>query len=284
MKLRKKVLLSFIVLAVAAGLISVLLVIVPGSGRAISPGSMAVAVIVGAACLVAIVLLLIVVFSWLGLTDVSQALALPDGSVRALIALILLSAFISVPLYLYNSLNNDLKFIDGVPAADKADAINALPKGEYAFALPSGPKDSQVFRIYYRDVNTVTDDFAKEILTAMITLVASVSSFYFGAGVAKSAQGGGTVFQPAIIGVNPAAGTKGTTVSLEITGSGLDLVSRVRIARGGEVVSATNVTSNATLIKCSLVLPASITSGNWSVIAETADRKTTGLDDGFEVK
>ena len=70
--------------------------------RQFSPAGTAVAIVIGAASLIAVVLLISVAFAWLGLTDRAQALALPEGSIRALIALILLSAFISVPLYLYN--------------------------------------------------------------------------------------------------------------------------------------------------------------------------------------
>ena len=173
--------------------------------------------------------------------------------------------------------------MDNVSAADKAEFIGSLPKGYYAFAVPSGPKEAQVFRIYFRDVNPISDDFAKEILTAMITLVASVCSFYFGAGVAKSAQSGGPASpSPTITGVSPSKGLQGTSVPvLEITGSNLELVNQVTLSSGTDQAKATEVTSNATQVKCSLLLPSK--PGKWSVIVATSDRKTAKLDDGFVV-
>ena len=108
--------------------------------------SISASVIIGAICLVAFVLVVCMVFSWLDLTDRTQALALPDGSVRALIALILLSAFISIPIYLYSNLSSGIKYIDGVSATDKPGVVSAF-NDQYIAAVPSGPAKAQVFRI-----------------------------------------------------------------------------------------------------------------------------------------
>ena len=174
----------------------------------------AVLPIICASCFVLILLLFSTVFSLLNLTEPNQALGLPDGSIRAIIALVLLGMFIIVPISLYVNMGGSEKKIENVAEADK-EAFLKSSGGQYvrpvmttpgiagkkevvaAAAAPgkpaivSAPAVDAVparYTIYYRDVNPAKDDFAKMILTALITLVSAVSSFFFGAQTVKSAQ------------------------------------------------------------------------------------------------
>src|SRR6266498_2382995 len=54
----------------------------------------------------AVVFLLVLIFTRLGLTNPAFALGLPDGSIRAVIALILILVFFVIALYIYISVAN----------------------------------------------------------------------------------------------------------------------------------------------------------------------------------
>ena len=100
----------------------------------------------------------------------------------------------------------------------------------------------------------------------------------------KTAQAGGSgPPQPSIGSVDPGSGDAGQTVLLKVSGTGLDLVNKVSIISGKKEVQATDVTSNPSLIKCTLSLPPDIAVGKWSVVANTTDRKSATLNDGFTI-
>jgi hypothetical protein len=108
--------------------------------------------IVGGAVVFLLVLSVVVlIFRRLGLTNPSFALGLPEGSIRAVIALILILVFFVVALYIYISVAN--------PAA------GAAPPSEDAIKL------------------------AQQILTTLSTLVVAIASFYFGATSVAQAAG-----------------------------------------------------------------------------------------------
>ena len=100
--------------------------------------------------IVAVVLVLVVLavvavgFSMLGLTDKTQALALPEGSVRAVIAVTLIVLFGILSIYLYSSMStSDLQRISGLTGEQKDLAISSAPVGSVPFAVPdSKPADA----------------------------------------------------------------------------------------------------------------------------------------------
>jgi hypothetical protein len=80
-------------------------------------------VIVGVIVLLVVIALVSFVFSVLGLSSKTEALGLPDGSVRSIIALMLLVLFAIVALYLYNSVGAAAK---DSPALDVAKQLITL--------------------------------------------------------------------------------------------------------------------------------------------------------------
>lgn len=80
-------------------------------------------VIVGVIVLLIVISLVAFVFSVLGLASAKEALGLPDGSVRAIIALMLLVLFAILSLYLYNSVSTAAK---DSPAIDVAKQLITL--------------------------------------------------------------------------------------------------------------------------------------------------------------
>ena len=123
-------------------------------------------------------------FAQINLTDRSQALGLPSGSVRAMIALILILIFIMFGTYLYTQ--------------------------ELTYSKPIGPivmeKNEWVGRVDVIQVESIPDSFpprynvwfdrgdprnsrqlAQQLLTTVGTLVVAVAGFYFGSAGTASA-------------------------------------------------------------------------------------------------
>ena len=127
------------------------------------------------------------------------ALGLPAGSVRALIALSLLTGFICVSAYLYNSISKPsvvTSYVDQTALLQlkevlKVDTIDAV----YAIDTVLVVEDSVTTRLPTREMvtpvmykvehsvgpNEAAKDFALQLLTILGGLVTAVSSFYFGA-------------------------------------------------------------------------------------------------------
>lgn len=89
----------------------------------------------------------VVAFSLFGLINGAEPLGLPEGSVRALIALLILVIFASMTVFFFG-------------------------------ALKGTPKDVD---------NSAAFDLAKQVLTILGTLLTAISSFYFGSQAATSA-------------------------------------------------------------------------------------------------
>ena len=165
--------------------------------------------LIGFGAIVVLVGSLVIIYQVLGLADLKQALALPEGSVRALLAFTLMLVFVLLAAFLYNSVNG----VVDLSAAAKATKItqenlNAL---KTAFiVVPEEAKDEKGNRLYEQkpdDKGALQDDktkplfnatyypkhskdagdFAKQIFTTLGTIFVSVISFYFGSSAAASA-------------------------------------------------------------------------------------------------
>jgi hypothetical protein len=107
-----------------------------------------------------------VMFKRLGLTDKEEALGLPEGSVRALIALILIIIFAIMVIFLHADMTvSPLKYENGTYITD----VN----GTILYEQP--PLDAQI-------------DFSKQVLTTVSTLVVAIAGFYFGTKAVKAAK------------------------------------------------------------------------------------------------
>jgi hypothetical protein len=126
------------------------------------------------------------------LSDPKSALGLPDGSVRALLALALLGLFaIMASSVLIGSPPREVRGV----LADEIDAVlKANPNEHDIFWAPEtkkNPTDPQTFTAMFGSATHV-DDFGKQMLTLVGTLMTAVISFYFGSSTTSSATGVGT--------------------------------------------------------------------------------------------
>ena len=130
-------------------------------------------------------------FKRLSLSDRSQPLALPEGSIRAVIALslIVLFAIISIMLYQTDAKPYVLPGVSAVSLAEmlKSKSINPVAVIPEACGKPEKPSQNcepneQRFTIHIRPTPAQESiDLAKQLLILIGTLMTSVTSFYFAA-------------------------------------------------------------------------------------------------------
>lgn len=260
--------------------------------------------ILGVICLILVLILAAILFAKTGMADKTQALALPEGSVRAVIALSLIVLFAIITIFLYGSLiNGELKRIT-MPDYKSAKALSesaSQPGSSIEVVFIDPPLEQQVeaeegkaslppttdlsslttdsaqgkeshfvssvgpFEIGYRArPNAAAEDFAKQLMTLLGTLMTSVSAFYFGARTV--ATGAGSVRSPRIASVVPSqlgSGTKGAQIT--IVGGDLDGTKSVHLSNATEPTIDGRILQNGEgAIVCSFDLPKQ--PGRWELV------------------
>ncbi len=108
------------------------------------------------------------------------ALGMPQGSVRALIALSLITSFILISLFLYQSLQKGSVKLENVTRAEylsiKSEKIISVDTVSHIDSTRS-----DTFNVRYISSPTEESvDFSNQLITVLGTLVIAISSFYFG--------------------------------------------------------------------------------------------------------
>jgi hypothetical protein len=270
-------------------------------------------VIAGVLLMIAVLALAAISFALFNLDDATQALALPSGSVRAVIALSLVLLFAISSIYMYSSMNNPRTMSeDGLSLADAKGFLATLPPSQVISLRnnegliippdldklnsldPKVVKDAtEKYKVAYQTAhNVAADDFARQLLVMLGTLVTSVASFYFGSQAVAAAVAGSAAPAappapvPSILGVaaDPpfvrAAGA--TTASLNISGTNLNGVTTAKFVLGSSQVVATGVISNASLVKCSADF-GNQPAGAWDVVVIDAFGQKATLPHAFAV-
>ncbi|HYX09674.1 MAG TPA: hypothetical protein VE912_23300 [Bacteroidales bacterium] len=118
------------------------------------------------------------------LTNSNEAFGLPSGSVRAILALSLLIIFAISSLYLYTKLKDpgQIYKITNLTKnqVDSLKAVNIIAK--YPNEKNPSHYDIEGLDTYN---TTASNDFAKQVITIISTLLVAISGFYFGAKVSK---------------------------------------------------------------------------------------------------
>jgi hypothetical protein len=170
-------------------------------------------VLVGFALTVVFMAALAIIYAKLGIDSSAQALGLPEGSVRALLAFSLVLIFVCLAAFLFSEVNkpcdkcaktlarvNDAQLSDlktsFIVAAEQARDEKGKPVYEQVQSETGGPivddlKHPLYSVTYYPKQSTDGTDFAKQIFTTLATVFVSVVSFYFGSSVTSSAVGTG---------------------------------------------------------------------------------------------
>ncbi|HEY0381117.1 MAG TPA: hypothetical protein VGC72_02850 [Candidatus Elarobacter sp.] len=165
-----------------------------GAGRTAPEVTLPILAIVGILALLDALALVSIAFAAFGLDDNTKALALPEGSVRAVIALSLVVLFAVLSIFLFASLSQENAVVSGLTAAQQKDFVGKLATDQQsqvvsrATGATSGSSPEPTYTVYYRNsASQPSQDFAKQLLVLIGTLVTSVAGFYFGAQTAASA-------------------------------------------------------------------------------------------------
>jgi heme/copper-type cytochrome/quinol oxidase subunit 2 len=227
-----------------------------------------VVIIAGVVILLIVLGLLAVCFSILNLANQNQALGLPEGSVRAVIAIMLLVLFAIVSIFLYSSVATvRLQSITNVAADQLPELRRRVPVDLVVPATGNGP-----FTVYFRTSNPAGDDLAKQLIVLLGTLVTAVASFYFGASSVTSAvanKEGAPVQQapPKPTGiVQPSLTRDGSPQALTITGENLAKVNAVKLVKDGVAIPAEFKGATATQVDSKIVIKSNQEQGKWDVI------------------
>jgi hypothetical protein len=240
--------------------------------------------IVGIMALLAALAVVSVAFSLAGLSDRTQALGLPEGSVRAVIALSLIVLFAITSVYLYSSLAvRDLKNSPALAEKERDDFVKNLRNGELVTVTSSGD-EKKTYVVVYRLGSQASEDFAKQLFTVIGTLMTAVASFYFATRAAAGPAPKTSVSSPTITGVSPkeaALGTAPISLTVRIAGSGLQLANSVKFVQGTNAVPVSGVISNDAMIQCALTLDPSLAKGAYDIVITNSDGGETKLPQGF---
>ena len=175
------------------GILFVVMLILAGTSYLKGASSFPVLVIGGAVLLIATLGTVALCFSIAGMNDNRYAFALPDGSIRAMLALGLFAAFVGIAGYLYNGFTTvpEIVYVRGTTATppqitEYAKTFIVIPKqGEKP--APDGAVPVELYtRIDSRAVQNAAD-FAKQVFTTVATALVTVIGFYFGNGTLTTA-------------------------------------------------------------------------------------------------
>jgi hypothetical protein len=137
-------------------------------------------IVFGVVLLMVLLFIMAMGFRWVDLSDDKQALGLPEGTIRALIALILILLFVIVGIYLFRVVGEGETTLRGLSRAEVTALGNRV--------VESTEVATNVFDVKVQD--TLSEDggeLAQQLLTTIGTLVVAVAGFYFGASAVTGA-------------------------------------------------------------------------------------------------
>jgi hypothetical protein len=246
-------------------------------------------VIFGVVILLMVIGLLVFSFSHLNLASPQQALGLPDGSVRSIIALMLLVLFTIVAIFLYNSVatSGALQSVKNVSAAD-LETMRKHVTVVVATADP-GKETGGPFTVYFRNSNLAGEDIAKQLIILLGTLVTAVASFYFGANSVASAheailKASTVTAAPIITGLTPVSVKRGAgPMPVKIFGANLDRVTNATFVRNGKTLDTTLASASDGEIACTVTSKSDSDPGKYDLVLGEGTREVARKPQAFEV-
>lgn len=170
-----------------ACVLAIALVLIWMNSQKFLPAEIAIAlvVILGALVLVLCVACLSIVLKRLALADRRYAMGLPEGSIRAILALMLVLLFGVVSVFLVGSAERSGggRHLDNLTVTQ----VDALPQDQ-VLSRTESPAGSGVYDVVMTAApNAAFDDLSKQLLTTLATLVVAIAAFYFGASTVTNA-------------------------------------------------------------------------------------------------
>jgi len=290
-------------------------------------------VIAGLVSLIALLAVMAIAFKTVHLANQTQALGLPEGTVRAVIALSLILIFSVVTVYLFSDLSNgdsvscqevaDLKKLveksntTPAPAGSSTTTAGTKPAppnpsspaatpGGTAMTTPANsgttatdtsattttnpPTTSNAADARRQSQLSASQDFAKQLLIMLGTLITSITSFYFASKTAEAASAkpqlpSAAPTAPVLTSVDPKE-VPFTDLPSWFTVSGAELLDANAVSlknRSGTVitVSPQDILSSDTTLR--FKTPSGLTSDTWSITVKKRDGGESSLADAIRV-
>jgi hypothetical protein len=238
--------------------------------------------------IIALITLLFIVaaaFSKLNLTDPKQALGLPEGSIRAMIALMLIMVFIIFGIFIFRF---TARGNEAGPARMTIAQLNGT-KNVSAIA-PALDEHKNVIQGEYdvwvnSELPPDTMRLATQLLTTVGTLVVAVAGFYFGSSAVSSAVAAvrEVGVSPTISSVNPTEGKQSTEVPITITGRNFQMPRSVRLTRGSDEMFATDVMASGGRITAKVKLDKAAGGDSWDVVVQNEGGADARLEKSFKI-
>ena len=248
-------------------------------------------VVIAAGAVLVLLFMMAIAFDELGLGDPGQALGLPEGTVRAMIAVFLVVIFVVVGLYLFRVVAEDRgspATLRGLTLAE-VKALNLEASNQRIDGLDREYNESEEFIGTYtvRVRGPITESgsqMGSQMVSVLGTLTAAVAAFYFGTASVRAAAKALQPAQPAprIRAVNPKEGKKGEELDLRVLGRDFRSPRSVKLVRDGESMIASDIVSNDTEIRCTLKVDKE-PNGAWDLVVENEDGAQDRLEDAFSI-
>ena len=284
-----------VLVAVAAPVLAIWLVIKLNFQALLIPEvTMTILLISGVVALISVLVSAVLLFGTLDLTDKTRAFGMPEGTIRAVIALGLILIFAITSVFLYGQLRTPpVREIYDQTYAQLAEisANNEVNVIQKRCVNSQGCDNSTNPGDYHYDLwvnipqTKSSEDFAKQLLTVISTLVVAVAGFYFGARSVATARTAVGSPEPLIRSINPKESNQGDLqIEVTITGKNLGTVTTVKFVLSGSEMLLSDVTTSATKIQGKLDIPQNQTTGAYKLVILGADGGEDYLDDAFKVK
>ena len=236
-------------------------------------------VMIGVVSLLGVLAAMAIAFKTMHLANQTQALGLPEGSVRAVIALSLILIFAVVTVYLFSDLSNCKSVVEVDKSGKPVKTVSAPVSTSTVVTNTAGTTTTTVTTNDPNKPLPVSDeqkaraaasqDFAKQLLIMLGTLITSLTSFYFGSNT--PATGTSRPPAPKLTGIDPQTlAASSLPQPIKVQGTGLQAVDSVtlREAKGATVAGVIASLADTLL---TVTVPTGTTAGTWSVVIKTKD-------------
>lgn len=250
---------------------------------------MSIVIVLAIVIMMALLFAIAAGFSSLRLANPNHPLGLPEGSIRAMIALILILVFIIFGVYLFRSVGvGDWEgptrlqaFADVVQLGESTDIRRVVyvtdPRGNYYEVWMRTPIGEDGARL------------AQQLITTVGTLVVAVAGFYFGSSTLRSGvetgRGQADTLGPVILSFAPNEGKKGDQIDLTIKGRNLRTCQSVILVRGEEEMpNVADVVSSDSEVTAQIRLTGTPGGEKWDIVVENENGRQDMLPKVFELK
>ncbi len=261
------------------------------TGDALIPSIVLPVILILSVSIVLIVLASITaVFSSLNLSNKTHSLGLPQGSVRAVIALSLIFIFIVTAIYLFGEVDGETGTYENITQAQ----LDAIPFDELIKIEAKEMNGAVVYDVTRRvEITDAGKEMAIQILTTVSTLVVAVAGFYFGTKSVAVARRVPVPEAPILFNdISPQRETSGKTVEIKVKGRHLGSVYLAQLELNGNKLAEPVVTNvqpdSENQIKCTFNLTTKdgnpIEAGQWDLVVEDKDGNQARLPEAFTVE